>query len=293
MEFTGERLVPDQQRDSDLYYEHIVRYMFAAPLAAGCSVLDAGCGAGYGAAALAAAGALSVLGVDIAADAVSYAQEHYNRPGLSFVAGDVAALNLPAATFDLIVSFEVIEHLDDPARLAQTAARLLKPDGILVVSTPNAATYPVGNPFHKHEMSLAEFDAVLRQSFPALAMFGEDYAMAIALRPASQTGAPPAVGQWQFIPAAEPTLGQPDYCVAVCALSDRALDTALAAARPIMYELPADRMRMLPSVRGMLEEKNKHMEEKNAYIARLEQELQRQGAWAEGLERQVRQLSSA
>ncbi len=297
MDFTGERLIPDQQRDDDLYHEHIVRYMFAAQLAAGRSVLDAGCGAGYGAAALAAAGAASVLGVDIAADAVSYAHEHYNRPDLSFLAGDVAALDLPAASFDLVVSFEVIEHLDDPARLVQTAARLLKPDGVFVVSTPNPATYPAGNPFHKHEMSLAEFEAVLRQSFLALAMFGQDYATTIALRPASQTGAAPAAGPWRFVPAAQPRLGQPDYYVAICALSEQTLDSALAAARPIMYELPADRLderiRDLLSVQGMLDEKNRHMAEKDVHIARLEQELQRQGAWAAGLERQVRQLSSA
>ena len=71
MDFTGERLLPDQQRDDDLYYEHLARYMFAAALARGRRVLDAGCGAGYGAALLASSGAHSVTAIDIAPEAVT------------------------------------------------------------------------------------------------------------------------------------------------------------------------------------------------------------------------------
>ena len=81
-EFTGERVIPGQV-DIDLMNEHVARYAFAARLARGKRVLDAGCGAGYGSAELAKVAA-SVLGVDVAADAVDFAREHYRLPHLSF-----------------------------------------------------------------------------------------------------------------------------------------------------------------------------------------------------------------
>jgi SAM-dependent methyltransferase len=293
MDFTGERLIPDQQRADDLYHEHIVRYIFAAQFVPGRAVLDAGCGAGYGAAALAAAGALSVLGVDIAPDAVAYAQQHYQRAGLTYAVADIAKIDVLAERFDLIVSFEVIEHLESPALLVEAAARLLNPDGLFVVSTPNPATYPAGNPFHKHEMGQAEFVETLRQSFAALAMFEQDYATAIALRP---NGVAHGAG-WQFVPADKVSAYEPDYYVAVCAHQQQTLDAALSAARAVMYELPTDRLDQrihdLVTVQEMLDAKNRHLLEKDAHIAALEQELQRQSVWAAGLEQRLHALSDA
>lgn len=276
MDFTGERLVPDQQRDSDLYHEHMARYLFAAQWAQGRDVLDAGCGAGYGSAVLASAGAQSVLGVDIAPDAVAYAQQHYSCSGLAFAVKDIGHLDLPDAGFDLIVSFEVIEHLDDPALLVQSAARLLRPDGLFVVSTPNAATYPAGNPFHKHEMALAEFEAVLGCSFPAFTMFEEDYATAIALRRApGRPDITPGASGWTVVPAEQRETAGPDYYLAVCARQQDALDRALSPARNILYEVPAD-----------------HLAERDAHIAHMETEFRRQAAWAAELEQQVRELTN-
>src|SRR3954469_6922749 len=82
-EFTGERVIPGQG-GVDLLNEHLARYTFAARLARGKRVLDAGCGAGYGSAELAHA-AQSVIGIDVAAEAVDFAREHYRLPNLSFV----------------------------------------------------------------------------------------------------------------------------------------------------------------------------------------------------------------
>src|SRR5215471_21461259 len=89
-EFTGERLIPGEV-DIDLLNEHMARYTFAARLARGKRVLDAGCGAGYGSASLAEC-AHSVIGVDVAADAVDYARAHYQAANLFFEQASVTAL---------------------------------------------------------------------------------------------------------------------------------------------------------------------------------------------------------
>src|SRR3954454_2458666 len=108
-EFTGERIIPGEV-DVDLLNEHLARYAFAARLARGKRVLDAGCGAGYGSAELAHA-AQTVIGADVAAEAVDVAREHYRLPNLHFEQASCAALPHRDSVFDLIVAFEVIEHL--------------------------------------------------------------------------------------------------------------------------------------------------------------------------------------
>src|SRR3954447_18220574 len=110
-EFTGERVIPGEV-DVDLLNEHLARYTFASRLARGKRVLDAGCGAGYGSAELAHA-AKCVVGIDRAAEAVGFAREHYRLPNLSFVEASCTALPYKDAAFDLIVAFEVIEHLEN------------------------------------------------------------------------------------------------------------------------------------------------------------------------------------
>ncbi len=153
-EFTGERLIPGQV-EIDLFNEHLARYAFAARLAAGKRVLDAGCGTGYGSAELARL-ADSVVGADVAADAVDYAREHYRLPNLHFEQASCTALPHLDASFDLVVAFEVIEHLADWREMLREARRLLAPGGQFVVSTPNRLYYTESrgesgaNPFHVH-----------------------------------------------------------------------------------------------------------------------------------------------
>src|SRR5580704_8974714 len=93
VEFTGERVIPDQV-NVDLLNEHMARYMFAARLAAGKRVLDAGCGAGYGSAEMART-AKRVVGIDRAAEAVAFAREHYKAANLEFQKASCAALPFP------------------------------------------------------------------------------------------------------------------------------------------------------------------------------------------------------
>src|SRR5436305_10245703 len=138
-EFTGERVIPGEV-DIDLLNEHMARYAFAARLARGKRVLDAGCGAGYGSAELAKTAA-SVAGIDIASEAVELARDSYRLPNLAFEQASCDALPYPDSTFDLVVAFEVIEHLENWRGLLREARRVLAANGQFIVSTPNKLYY--------------------------------------------------------------------------------------------------------------------------------------------------------
>lgn len=171
LEFTGERYVPGTT--GEIAHEHWHRYAFARRYVAGRRVLDVACGEGYGSGLLAAS-ALHVTGVDIDAKTLAHARATYaDRANLAFVEGSAAALPLADASFDAVVSFETIEHLaaaDQPRMLAEFA-RVLAPDGVLVLSSPNRPQYSVArghvNPFHLHELDRDELATLLAPHFPA------------------------------------------------------------------------------------------------------------------------------
>ena len=178
-EATGERLLPDQQRGELVHAEHLARYRFASQLARGRRVLDAASGEGYGTAMLARAGAASVTGVEIDAAAVDLARGKY---GLEFVEGNVCALPFDNGSFDLVVSFETVEHVEDPAAAIAEFKRVLATDGILVVSTPNASESLVENPFHTREFTPDEFSALLAGHFePVRLLFQQNWLLSAVL----------------------------------------------------------------------------------------------------------------
>jgi SAM-dependent methyltransferase len=165
LEFTGERLVPEAVLGELVLAEHLARYRLAARLAAGRRVLDAACGEGYGTALLARAGAASVVGIDIDAATVRHARERHEVDARR---GDVTALELDDGSFDLVVSFETIEHVAEPERALDELVRVLAPDGVLLVSTPNPREYLVNNPFHVRELAPEELLDALRARLPAV-----------------------------------------------------------------------------------------------------------------------------
>jgi ubiquinone/menaquinone biosynthesis C-methylase UbiE len=188
VEFTGERVVPGQVND-DLWSEHFARYAFARRYATGKRVLDAGCGTGYGSAELAQS-AVAVTGVDISADAIEYARASYPIPGLRFLESSCIAIPSPPESFDLVVAFEVIEHLTDYRAFLNECARVLTREGLFILSSPNkryyaetrAATGP--NPFHEHEFEAEEFVRELEQVFSRVRLLLQNRVESFAFHPA-------------------------------------------------------------------------------------------------------------
>jgi SAM-dependent methyltransferase len=164
MEFTGERMVPEKA-DKHTFWEHIYRYRFAARFVNGRQVLDVACGEGYGTAALAKAGAAKVVGVDISPETCSYAAKKY---GIETRVGNGENLPVESSSVDVVVSFETIEHVPNPKAFLDECQRILRPNGLLVISTPNheaARICQPNNPFHCSELTVAEFKKLIEDRF--------------------------------------------------------------------------------------------------------------------------------
>lgn len=173
--FTGERFLPNLT--GEIWLEHWHRYHFAALAARGARVLDVASGEGYGTALLAATAA-SVVGVDASADAVAHAQSVYAGLGnVEFVAGDCAQLPFADGAFDVIVSFETIEHITAQRAFLAETKRLLSPGGMLLLSSPNKAEYTdrrgYENPYHVAELYRDELSALLAQCYPHTTWYGQ------------------------------------------------------------------------------------------------------------------------
>jgi O-antigen biosynthesis protein len=160
---TGERLIPTLQHGELVHAEHLARYGLATELAESRRVLDAACGEGYGTGMIASAGARSAIGVDLDEPTIVHARSCY--PAAEFVRGEVQQLPFPDGAFDLVVSFETIEHVPNPERALDELRRVTHRDGLLLISTPNKQEYKVENEFHKREFFHVEFVELLRQRF--------------------------------------------------------------------------------------------------------------------------------
>jgi SAM-dependent methyltransferase len=164
----AERLALDPT--SELWGEHRSRYLLAGAYAPGMRVLDAACGSGFGSQMLQAAGARQVVAVDVSAEALAGASARFGSRGVHFLRANLASLPFPSASFDLVVSMETIEHVIEPRRVLAEFARCLRPDGRLVLSTPNRDFRPTadgrpGNPHHLREYSPAELETLLQEWF--------------------------------------------------------------------------------------------------------------------------------
>jgi len=160
---SGERVHPDFPNEN--FANHLKVYKFMAQFCSPTSnVLDIGCGTGYGAAHLAQF-AEQVSGIDISSSALRFARSRYQRHNLKFVKMDAQQLEFPDDGFDLIVSTENFEHLPNQRQAAQEMARVLKPNGLCFVATPNPEMFEgIDNPYHEHECTFDE----LRDMFGAL-----------------------------------------------------------------------------------------------------------------------------
>jgi len=184
IDFSGERFVPTES--GELHYKHIHRYAWVATLCQGKDVLDIACGEGYGSALLADS-AKSVVGVDISEAAVAHARGTYAKPNLQYQVGSAAAIPMPDACVDIAVSFETVEHLTQQTGMLSDLRRVLKPNGLLIISSPNKKVYSDDrnyvNEFHVKELYFDEFDALLKTQFPAVKYLGQRFALGSMLLP--------------------------------------------------------------------------------------------------------------
>jgi len=292
-EFTGERVVPGQV-DDNLWNEHFARYAFATRLCRGRRVLDLGCGTGYGSEEMAGlAGRLT--SIDISPDAVSTARSFSKRRNIDFAAADAGRLPFRNASFDLVVAFEVIEHLADWPKMLSEVRRVLSSGGQFIVSTPNKLYYAESradsgpNPYHEHEFEYEEFRHALETEFSHVALFLQNHSEGLLFQSDTVRGAADV--------RLESPLFDPTACsffVAVCAM------TPQTGAPVFLY---------IPKSGNILREREQHIDKleqelrtKNGWLADLEakhrglvdqfreqtQELEKSNQWAAGLDEQLR-----
>ncbi|RXJ01769.1 class I SAM-dependent methyltransferase [Anaerobacillus alkaliphilus] len=166
---TGERMIPKELDSTNAsLLEHTARYYFSTPYVEG-RVLDIACGTGYGSQMVAKVKKKEItemIGVDIDEDTLKYAKANYYHPSLKFEQGDVMDPSLPEklGSFDVIMSFETIEHVEDDQLFMKNMYSLLKPGGTLILSTPfgKGRGVPCGQPFHFHQLTKEEFSTLFK-----------------------------------------------------------------------------------------------------------------------------------
>lgn len=172
--FTGERFMPEVA--GQIAFEHLHRYHFAARFCADKQVVDVACGEGYGSQILSGVAA-SVTGIDISADAVAHAARRYGSDSLRFVEASAALLPLEDDSVDVVVSFETIEHHDQHEEMLSEIRRVLRPGGLLVLSSPNKQYYSIepgySNPYHVKELFREELLALAGRYFGEVQVYSQ------------------------------------------------------------------------------------------------------------------------
>jgi O-antigen biosynthesis protein len=176
LDWTGERFMPSL--NGAIRYEHFHRYAACEPIVRNKRVLDVACGEGYGSAMLAQV-ALSVSGVDVSPVAVEHARGSYfeQHKNLSFTCASATSLPFETGTFDVVISFETLEHLREQEEMLTEIKRVLRPEGVLVISTPERETYREfdggDNEFHVKELSKQEFEELVERFFKHTKLWGQ------------------------------------------------------------------------------------------------------------------------
>jgi O-antigen biosynthesis protein len=187
LEFTGERFTT--AIDGEIRHEHLHRYFFALQFCRDKAVLDVAAGEGYGAALLSAV-ASRVIGVDKSAEVVRHANLNYCDSHTFFQVGAAEELPFADNSVDVVVSFETLEHLSDQEKFLRELKRVLRPDGLLVISSPDKAIYSgekaIANPYHVKELSRADFKALLSRYFRQTAFFAQGSLMGSVITPDRQ-----------------------------------------------------------------------------------------------------------
>ena len=176
----AERFVGDVMRRTLVEAEHLARYRWAAQFARGRRVLDAGCGTAYGSDLLATAGAAEVVGIDVA-DHVLDSVRPRVAEAVRLDVADVCQLPYDDGAFDLVVCFNVIEHLDYPRRALDELTRVLAADGLLLVSTPNRSVHAPASPHHRCTYLPEELRQEVQSRLGQVRMMRQDVYLTVAV----------------------------------------------------------------------------------------------------------------
>ena len=289
--FTGERFVPGVK--GEIWIEHWHRYHFAARSVAGKRVLDVACGEGYGAALLAESAA-HVTGADLSSAAIAHAKAAYAAiANLDFVCAPCTELPLAAATIDVAVSFETIEHIAKQTEFLEELARVLTPEGLIILSCPNKLEYSdkrgFANEFHVKELYRDELAALVAKRFAHSVWYGQRpsfFSVIAPEQPRSSIAPGRASPQGEFMEIEEEraakatdTLSNPLYFVVVASRQSASLE-ALAPRLSVL----ADRadwvhrdyekvMRELESTAARAAALDRDLAQREHSIASLQQEL--------------------
>ncbi|MBI3486278.1 class I SAM-dependent methyltransferase [Candidatus Daviesbacteria bacterium] len=174
MNLNSDRFVPKKDNKNTFYFEHLQRYDFSARFIKGKIILDLGCGSGYGSRRLLDHKAKSVVAVDIDPKIINFAKKNYPHKKLSFQVANATKLSFRDSKFDVVVSFEVIEHVKDYPKYIQEVLRVLKPKGQFIFSTPNKLKHRANtSAYHFKEFTPLELNKLFRKYPCQFKLFGQ------------------------------------------------------------------------------------------------------------------------
>jgi O-antigen biosynthesis protein len=295
MEFTGERFLPTES--GIIRHEHLHRYAWCRPLVKDKAVLDIACGEGYGSAML-ARDAASVVGVDISAEAIEHAQKAYaGKERLKFREGSATAIPMPDHSVDVVVSFETIEHHDKHEEMIQEIRRVLRPDGILIMSSPNRPVYTEKashyNEFHVKELDFGEFDELLRSRFAKVRYYGQRIAVGsvIAANEAKDLGRTmdAFADTGDEVSERVARLGDPVYFVAIATSETASLPSPDSS---VLFSEAEDLYEHHQQVATWARNTSAEVDRLSEVYGKLVQEHEGVAQWAKGIERELEERNA-
>jgi 2-polyprenyl-3-methyl-5-hydroxy-6-metoxy-1,4-benzoquinol methylase len=159
--------------------DHIQRYKYFEKFYKDKIVLDAACGSGYGSEMISKNGAKKAIGIDINEQIIKDNNRKYNFSNLSFKQLNCQNLTKLNETFDLVISFETIEHLEDPDTFVKEVYKVLNKNGIFICSTPNILRFKesnlskLNNEYHLHEFTFEELHNLLSKYFKIIDTYAQ------------------------------------------------------------------------------------------------------------------------